>query len=307
MAQKDRTASLLVIAAGICWGIIGVFSKRLSAAGFSPVQITFGRSLVTAVVLTVMLAVKHPEKLRISWRDGWMFLGTGLCSIVFFNICYFIAIELTSLSVAAILLYTAPSIVMVLSVLLFKERFTVRKALALALAFGGSVLVSGFGSGPVTAAGILAGMGAGFGYALYSIFGRYALATYDTFTVTAWTFLVASLGLLGFCRPLEMFSIGMSSPKSFVTVLLLGMISTALPFLLYTEGLRRMESGKASILASMEPLTATVAGIFLFHEKMTAAGAGGIGLILAAVLLLNSKSRKEKGPIREEQARRRTA
>ena len=137
MAQKDRTASLLVIAAGICWGIIGVFSKRLSAAGFSPVQITFGRSLVTAVVLTVMLAVKHPEKLRISWRDGWMFLGTGLCSIVFFNICYFIAIELTSLSVAAILLYTAPSIVMVLSVLLFKERFTVRKALALALAFGG--------------------------------------------------------------------------------------------------------------------------------------------------------------------------
>lgn len=147
-----------------------------------------------------------------------------------------------------------------------------RKAWALALAFGGSVLVSGFGSGPVTAARIL-----------------------------------ASLGLLGFCHPLEMLSIGMSSPKSFVTMLLLGMISTALPFLLYTEGLRRMEPGKASILASMEPLTATAAGIFLFHEKMTAAGAGSIGLILIAVLLLNSKSRKEKGPIREEQARRRTA
>lgn len=78
-----------------------------------------------------------------------MFLGTGLCSIVFFNICYFTAIQLTTLSMAAILLYTAPSIVMVLSILLFKEAFTPVKALCLVLAFAGCVLVSGLGVGKV--------------------------------------------------------------------------------------------------------------------------------------------------------------
>ena len=96
-----------------------------------------------------LILCRYPERLRIAWRDAWMFLGTGLGSIVFFNICCFTAIELTTLSVAAILLYTAPSIVMVFSIFLFHERFTRRKGLCLVLAFAGCVLVSGLGLGHV--------------------------------------------------------------------------------------------------------------------------------------------------------------
>ena len=167
-----KTAPFFIIAAGICWGVIGIFSRQLAALGFSPVQIAFGRSFVTAVVMVLFMASTRASELAIAKRDIWMFLGTGLCSIVFFNICYFTAIQLTTLSMAAILLYTAPSIVMVLSVLLFKEAFTPVKALCLVLAFAGCVLVSGLGVGQVNIPGVLAGLGAGFGYALYSIFAR---------------------------------------------------------------------------------------------------------------------------------------
>ena len=82
----ERMAPLCVVAAGICWGIIGLFTRQLSAYGLSPLQITFGRSLVTAVVMTGLILCRYPERLRIAWRDAWMFLGTVLGSIVFFNI-----------------------------------------------------------------------------------------------------------------------------------------------------------------------------------------------------------------------------
>lgn len=287
---NGKTAPFFIIAAGICWGIIGIFSRQLAGLGFSPVQIAFGRSLVTAAAMILFMAGTRRAELVIDWRDAWMFLGTGLCSIVFFNICYFTAIELTTLSMAAILLYTAPSIVMVLSILLFKERFTPTKALCLALAFIGCVLVSGLGLGQVNMPGVLAGLGAGFGYALYSIFARYALAAYTPFAVTTWTFIVAAAGLAGFSDAGHIAGIIVAEPRAAALFVLLGLVSTALPFGLYTAGLSQMEAGKASILASVEPLTSTVVGVIIFHEVLTAAGLGGIVCILGAVAVLNYKS-----------------
>ena len=108
---------------------------------------------------------RQPRSLAIAPRDIWMFLGTGLGSIVFFNICYFTAIELTTLSVAAILLYTAPSIVMVFSIFLFHESFARRKGFCLVLGLCRLRPGQRLRMGHVEAAGILAGLGSGFGYA----------------------------------------------------------------------------------------------------------------------------------------------
>ncbi len=95
------------------------------------------------MVQVLFLLIFDRKLFVIRLKDLWCFLGTGICSIVFFNFCYFKAITMTSLSVAAILLYTAPAIVMVLSYFLFKEKLTKRKLLALAMTFAGCVLVTG--------------------------------------------------------------------------------------------------------------------------------------------------------------------
>lgn len=273
-----------------------MFSRSLGEAGLSPVQTTELRCLVAAVILFVLLAAFDRKLLRIDARDVWMFIGTGLLSISMFSILYFTAASLVTLSMAAVLLYTAPCFVMVMSVILFKESFTGRKAAALVLAFAGCILTAGIigGSGPLNVLGVAAGVGSGFGYALYSIFGKYALRKYHPFTVTFYTFLVSSLCLLPVSDVPGIVSAISSSGGVMTDVLALGTVSTLVPYFLYTYGLNRMDAGKAAVIAFVEPMVATLAGFVIFGETLTAAAAAGVMLILASVVLLNIGGRKSR-------------
>lgn len=288
--EDNLKAPILVIMAGACWGIIGIFTRTLSQIGFSSLQITASRCFVTALCLTIYLILKDRDKLKIDFKDIWYFLGTGIGSIVFFNIFYFITIEQTTLSVAAILLYTAPFFVIILSAIFFNEKITPKKIIALIIAFTGCILITGIigvQSVKLTNFGILTGIGSGIGYALYSIFGRVALKKYDTITVTSYTFIVASLSLIPFSKINYMAEVIINSKSALVNVLLLGILSTLVPFLLYTKGLQNMETGKASIMAFVEPMVATIAGIVLFKEQMSIQNALGIFLIFVSLILLN--------------------
>ena len=213
---------------------------------------------------------------------------------------------------ASILLYTAPSFVVILSAILWKEPITKRKALALALTLFGCASVCGvtetlFSGGnaagggdalTVTLPGILLGLGAGFFYALYSIFGRYALAHYDSMTVTVWTFLFAGPASLLFL-PVSRLSAGLSassgqaalsaillSPRTLLLSAGLVLFSTVLPYIFYTRGLAKVEAGKASIMASLEPVVASLAGVILFHEPADLWTLCGIVCVLAGVWIL---------------------
>lgn len=287
--MNNRKAGALVLAAGVLWGIIGIFSRSLSAAGVNAIQITALRSTVAAAGLFLFLLAKDRKKLRIAGKDIWMFLGTGLCSIALFNIFYFMTMQRADLSVAAVLLYTGPFFVMVLSALLFGERLTGAKIAALFLALFGCVCTTGLiNGGSLSLFSVFTGVASGFCYGLYSIFGKFALRKYDSMTVTFYTFLVAGVGLLPFAQYGAVAALAAETPSILLTVLLLGLISTLAPFLLYTKGLSAMESGKASVLAFAEPLTATVVGVFYFHEPLTLMSGLGVALIFLALVLLHA-------------------
>lgn len=288
--DRKRLAPLLVIMAGVTWGFIGVFSRFLAAGGYNSVQIAASRATVTALSLAVYLLLTNRSKFRIHIKDLWMFFGTGVISILLCNICYFYTIEVTTLSIAAILLYTAPSFVLILSFFLFHEKFTRQKVIALILAFSGCVMITGIiGSDKmsVTPLGLLSGIGAGFCYALYSIFARVALRKYHPMTVTLYTFIVAGVCVLPFSSVPQMISIAASDTGVIMSMLMLGIIATLTPFLLYTEGLKHMETGKASVMAFLEPMVSTITGIVIFGEMMTLQNALGIVLIFFSVVLLN--------------------
>ncbi len=285
--SETRAAVAMILIAATGWGVIGAFSRPLTAAGLSAFQVTFIRSAITLVGMGALLAVKDRALFRIRWRDIWMFLGTGLISIVFFNVCYFLTIDRTTLSTASILLYTAPCFVMLMSALFFRERITAQKLAALVLAFAGCMLVSGFAGGEISAAALLTGVGSGLGYASYSIFGKVALRKYDTFTLIFYTFLVSTVGLLPFARPAGIAAALTSGAGSLFSALGLGLISTFMPYILYTSGLRSVEAGKASVLAFVEPMVATLAGVVLFGEALSLKAVAGIALIFVAIVLLN--------------------
>lgn len=282
----------MIILAGMLWGSMGIFVRNLNAAGLHSMEIVSLRSVVTAVVMGIFLLCYRKEMFRIRIKDIWCFVGTGVFSIVFFNFCYFKTMTLASLSVAAVLLYTAPSFVMVMSFFLFGEKFTKTKVVALLLALAGCVLVTGILSDTqsLTMAGIMTGLGAGLGYALYSIFCRYALERgYHTFTILFYTFLLAAIGGIPLTDWKQVADVALFDLSGVGFAIVFALVSTVLPYLLYTAGLQFVENGRASILASIEPVVATVFGVLLFHEKMTLMGLAGMILVLVSIVICNRK------------------
>lgn len=284
--KMPRGAAASILAAAALWGIIGVWNRRLMAGGLSPYSIVVVRNCGGLVLLTAVMALRDRSVFHVERQHLKYFFGTGVVSVVLFTVCYFSCQEICSLAVASILLYTAPAIVVVLSALLWRERVTKKKLLALGLTLVGCALVCGVFSGSltVTGGGILLGLGAGFFYALYSIFGRYALAHYGPMTVTVWTFVFAGVASLALVRPAELAAL--AQPSLALTAVGLVVCSTVLPYILYTRGLARVEAGKASILASLEPVVASVAGVVLFGEPMSPLTAAGIVCVLAGVYIL---------------------
>ncbi len=300
MNRNEKTGMIYVAIAGICWGIIGFFTRSLGTKGLDSIQITFLRNFCAAAELFLFLFIKDKRSLMINIKDIWMFVGTGICSVAFFNICYFRTIEMTTMSVAAILLYTAPCMVMVMSCIFFKESITWQKVSALLLAFTGCLFTTGVlqSDGRISGMGILIGLGSGFGYALYSIFGTVATRKYNSFTITFYTFLLASVGIGPFGHTDRLVEAISHNGKVVAISVLLATVSTVIPFICYTKGLEKMEAGKASIMAFIEPMVATVCGILVFGEKFTLGNLTGVVLILASIILLNTKLKITRGRVK---------
>ena len=303
--EKNRRniGPALILLAGCFWGGMGIFVRHLAGFGFSSVQIVTIRITLAALFFSLLLLFRDPSGFRISLRDLPLFLGLGFGSILFFTVCYFTAISIMPLSTAAILLYTSPIWIMLMSVLFFREKLNGRKLLALALAFAGCVLVSGISGEGITLAGLLIGLGSGLGYGLYSILGTVALRRYSPYTVTTYTFLFAAAGSWLICRPAEMITRFAAAPSLASLLLFCGLtalVTAVIPFLSYTLGLRTVEASRAGILATIEPLVATLVGILFFSESLTMFSGLGIALILAAVILLNRKQAAEEHVFRED-------
>lgn len=289
-------AYLYIIAAASLWGLIGLFVKILSAQGFSSMQIVALRSLASAVCITVVLCKLGKEYFRVRWQDLWLFIGTGILSLTFFNYCYFNCINASSLAAAALLLYTAPIFVMLISLVLFHERFTITKGIALLTTFIGCALITGIlnTAADFSFTALLYGLGSGIGYALYSIFGKFAVRKYSSATISAYTFYFSTLSSL----PLADFSA--SNVQWNITTLLaalgIGGLCAVIPYLLYNRGLQEVEATQASILATVEPLVAACVGILCFSEPVTWQKLAGIALILASVIILNLHSKNVSRP-----------
>ena len=280
--------TICILGAGCLWGFMGLFTRQLGALGFDSPGTLIVRCGLACILFGITLLIKDRRLLRIRLRHLWCFLGVGICSLLFFTYCYFQCIRLTSLSMAAVLLYTAPSMVMLISLAVFREKLTARKVLALILAFLGCCLVSGIGAERFDLTGVILGLCSGLGYALYSIFARLALNRgYDSQTINFYAMLFGTVGacvIWGGWQPVQL---AFSSWESLGWSVATGVFSCYLPYLLYTYGLTGTETGKASVMASTEPVVATLLGIFAYHEALTLASAAGVVLVLAAIVVLN--------------------
>lgn len=254
------------------------------------------RCLIAVICFAAIMVIKDPSSFKVKPKDIWCFLGSGLLSFLFFTFCYFTAISMMSLSAAAILLYIAPIVVTLLSVVLFKEKLTPVKVVAVVLAFAGCCLVSGIAGGlSITGQGLLFGIGSGVGYALYTIFSRYALQRgYTSNAINFYSCLLAGIGAMIIWHPFNTFEVMFASAGNLLFCILTGVVTCFIPYMLYTYSLTGLENSKASVLASIEPVVASLVGFVLFGERLGLPNVVGVILVLAAVVLLNIKLKRKE-------------
>ena len=292
-----KLAPFLVILAGCLWGTMGIFVRHLNAIGLQSMEIVEARSVLTAVGMFAALALFRRDLLKTKAKDLWIFVGGGMASVILFNFCYFQTIQRASLSTAAILLYTSPVFVLLLSVPLFGEKLTRKKLICLVLAITGCALASGVASGgmalsPMT---LLLGLGSGFGYGLYSIFSRFALQRgYHPITITAYIFLFGALGGIPLTDFGQITQVVRADGGNLIYLEVYTLVTTIVPYISYTTGLQQVENGVAAVLACIEPVMATVFGIFVFSEMPTLSGWLGILLVLIALTALNLQPKKQQ-------------
>ena len=286
---------ILVLIAGVSWGLIGVFTKAIDTLGFTEMQMLFVKGVLATAVLLVITFFKDRSQLRLkNWKDIRYFVGTGIISFTFFSWAYMKAVNLTSLGVAAVLLYTAPTFVMLFSILLFGEKMTKTKGIVLLMTFVGCILVTGLLEGGLTFTwqGIVIGLAAGVGYALYSIFGTYAIrAGYGSLSISFYTFLMATLTMTFLVEPVTVVT-QITEMGQWPLAISFALLTTVVPYLTYTKGLSGLPASKASVTATIEPVVAAILGIVVFHEGVSMLKLTGIVLVLSSVVVMSRQEQK---------------
>ncbi len=290
MLKRFNVHYIYVLLAAALWGCAGIFVRNLEGNA-AQMEIVFGRAVFTAITLFFIILFKCKSLFKIKPKDIWIFAFSGIFSIVLFNFSYYTTMSLTSLSVAAVLLYTAPFFVVFMSLLFFGKGISLKTALACTTAFLGCTLVSGLfeESHRISPKALFFGLLTGFGYALYTVFGDMLIRRgYKTLTITFYVFLFAAIGTLPFISFSH--AVISFSGKALPWIVLMAVFNTVLPYIFYTKGLFGVEPTVAPIIATLEPVVATLVGTFIFKESITLLGTLGVLLVLLSVGLLNFKS-----------------
>ncbi|HET7228958.1 MAG TPA: EamA family transporter [Longimicrobium sp.] len=279
--NRGRVGYLYVVAAAVLWGLLGVVSRVALRHGIQPLEIAFWRAAIAAACFGIHAAAIRRTALR--RRDVPVALGFGVVGVALFFGAYQRAVQSGGAALAAVLLYTAPAWVALLSALFLRERMTGRTLLALVLAtcgVAGIALAGGGGTVRMTAPALFWGLLSGWAYALYYLVGKHAFERYHASTFFLYALPVGALALLPFVR------FSHKSVEDWGVMLFVAVVPTYGSFLLYSLGLKRIDATRAATVATIEPVVAAVAAWVMWNERMGIGGYLFAMLVVAAVVLM---------------------
>jgi DME family drug/metabolite transporter len=277
--------------AGCLWGTFGILTKTTYAlTTLGPISLAWFRLIFAVPFLGFLIVVKR-YRVSVSRGEVGLFLGFGFFSLTVFEALYFTSLAYTTVQHAAALLYTAPAFVAILSWFFLKEKLTARKIGAIVLSVLGAFLILGLVENePLFASRTQIGdwlaLGSGLAYSTWYIYGKVLCRNREP-AVTAFLGMCIG-GVMLF--PLAFVTEGLQVPQSLTgweLVAAVGIIPTAMAYLVYLAGLKLIEATTASVFAIMEPLTSAILAFYLFQETLTYASLIGFGLIISSILLIS--------------------
>lgn len=290
-----KIVPIFPILAGILWGATGIFIRKSTELSMNNITIVSSKAVTASVIMFVSIFLYNKSLIKIHLKDIFIFISAALIGMLGVNIFFNESVSFLSLSLAAVLLSLSPIFVLLLSYFLYKEKITLKKLISIILAFVGCILVSNILKSEVKISlwGIISGLLAAFSYALYSIVSKKAmLKGYHSLTITLYAFIFIAI----ITAPLADWNLIVDLIKKdnniFIFIILHSLLVLILPYVFYTVSLNYMDTGKASILASCEPIAASVFGIIFFNEIPNIFSVVGIILTITALTLLSINTNK---------------
>lgn len=283
--------SLMVVIAGIAWGLSGVSGQYLMSHGLHVNLLTSLRLLVSGVILLTMVYVTTPQKLQEALRQKSVWLGTALFS--FFGLllnqyAYLSAIHYTNAGTATVLQYLTPVLLMVYVCLKNRSLPTKGEILAIILAILGTYIIATHGDLTklaITPKGLFWGLLSAVTYALYILLPAKLIREWGSL-------IVIGLGMMmsGLVFPVVIqawrydFSWTMGNGLALIGIIGIG---TIFAYTVFLKGTSIVGAVKGSLLAAIEPVASVFFGILLLQEHFYTIDLVGMLLILIAVFLIS--------------------
>ncbi len=296
MRFTNRTSGLLwIVLAAVLWGTIGVATRGLYATtSINALTISTMRLTIAAPLLLMLGWGKLRQRARTTRRRDWglMLLSGALTAV--YQSAYIASIAYAGVTITTLIaICTAPLLVSAFAIITGREPMRRSTGLALVLGLVGVVLVVGLE--PERALSQQAGIGvllafvSGLGYGIVILLGRSLTARVHPLHITGVSFSAGAVLLLLFTLVSGQFVLS-NTPLSWLLLVYLGAVPTALSYSLFVSGMRSTPATVASIIALLDPVTAALLAALLFGERLTALGIIGAGLLLLALLVLSRRT-----------------
>lgn len=300
MATKNKllTGMASTLIGGICWGFSGACGQFLfQNYTITSEWLSTTRMLSAGLLLIIIGFFKDKHKMISIWKNGKDALHLILFAVfglMFSQYTYMTAISHSNAGTATVLQYLGPVMIMIVVCIKHKRLPSIKEALAIFLALMGTFLLATHGniaSLSLTLQGLIWGLLAALGMMLYTLLGGNIVSKYGSITATGYGMLIGGL-VLGSITGSFTFStvLDINALLALMGIILLGTLSA---YSLYLTGVSLIGPVKASLIASIEPVSAAVFAFLWLGTSFTLIDILAFILILATVFLLSNKDKKQ--------------
>jgi drug/metabolite transporter, DME family len=289
--MRRARAEVLVLLSAVLFGTTGT-AQALGPDGASSLSVGAGRIAIGGAALVALVLVTGALRDGIYWAPGPVLAGA--LGVAAYQLCFFTAVDTTGVAVGTIIaIGSGPAFTGLLGLGMRRQRPNRRWAFATALTVVGAALLmlAVSGGGDVDPTRVALGLGAGASYALYAVTSKAMLeAGHRPEGVMAVAFGLGG----GLLAPILAFgdTAWLAAPEGAALALYLGLIPTALAYVLFAKGLEKLPAPSVASLTLAEPLTAGTLGVIVLGERPGAVAGLGALLVLSGLLVLAGRSRK---------------
>lgn len=287
---------------GCFWGFSGNFGQYLfHHHGVDPQWLTLVRMLCAGLISVVIILWRQRAQLMACLRDKRdrvILFCHGVFGLMLCQYTFMETINATNAGTATVLQYTGPVLIMVLVCLRERRLPRVNEAVSIVLVVLGTFLIATHGdihTMKISKVGLLWGLSSAVTLVLYTLLPKSLAPKYGSFTVTGAAMLIGGIAFYLLVRP-ESLLIELP-PSGWLAVAGMVVLGTLLSFPLYLQGVSDIGPVKASMLASVEPLSATVVSVLWLNSAFSVWDGLGFVCIIGTVFLLAKQPREEKQEI----------